>query len=528
MAIASLLLAGSAAAHDLTCELGVGLAAPLHGKPAIGMDGRPLMIAPAATVLDVDAYPALLVFRVAVTNVADAPSVVTGLDGDPAVRAGPSSWTFGSRLLAGLTLPVGRSAEELVVVPVASRAACVALGGEPGGDATCRTETSAGARVLVRFDRGQTECRARFRCGPDAPALPSWSGARQLGWEGQDTAHGIALDREGELHLIGHSFDLLLAPWPGLFESFVATVTRDGSVLPVRPWSAPGTNIVAAAAGGAGSVTYAGWDLDGTSGAFVRKVARDGTVVWERSPGVVYSLVTGGPGGIVIAASLDWQGDALVTKYGAGGEVVWEVALATPLEDRPVALTVDAAGNTYVAGQATDPAVPTTSDVFLAKLDASGGVEWMRTLATSDLDVPTGVGVGADGVAAVAGHGVGSTGTTRPWVAAFDPAGAPRWTWTPAPAQGITLVSAVAADPAAGFWVGASGPSGTIMIVRLSAGGSELWTRSHGPFGSVVSAIAIDGAGDAYVAGSTSGDVAAPNAGSLDAFVIRLRPDGRP
>jgi hypothetical protein len=526
-AVAALLLARPAAAHDLTCDLGVGLAAPLHGTPAMALDGRPLMIAPAAPVLDVDAYPALLVFSIVVTNVADAPSVVTGLDGDPAVRAGPSAWIFGSRLVAGLTLPVGSSAEELVVVPVASQAACIALGGDPAGAPMCRPDTTGGARVLVRFDRGQTECRARFRCGPDVPALPSWSGARQFGWEGPDTTHGIALDRRGELHLIGHSFDPLSAA-PGHIESVVASVTREGTVRPVRPWLSPGTNVRAVAADGVGAVTYAGWGPDGTPGSFLRRVAQDGAVVWERSLDVVYSIVAAGPGGIVIGASLDWRGDTLVTKYGGAGEVVWETAIATPLEDRPGTLTLDAGGNIYVAGQVSNPAVPTTSDVFLAKIDAGGRVRWARTLATSDLDVPTGMAVSADGVAAVAGYGVRSTGITPPWVTTFDRGGAPLWTWRPEPAHGITVVSALAADPAAGFWVGGWGPSETVTVVRLSAGGSEQWTRSHGPYGSFVSAIEVDAAGDAYVAGSTVGDLAAPTAGGRDVFVIRLGPDGRP
>lgn len=528
-AVAALFFLGRpAAAHELTCDLGVGLAASAHGSPSLAVDGTPLMIAPAAHVLDVDVYPALLALRVVVTNLAEAPSVVTEFDGDPADRAGPGAWIFGSRLTAGLTLPVGRSAEQLVIVPVASQAECIALGGTPDGAPMCRTDANGGARVLVKFDGGQTECRARFRCGPDAPALPVWSGARQFGWEGQDTAHGIALGPNGELHLIGHSFDLLLAPAPGLLESVVASVTRDGTVRPMRPALGGGTNLRAVAADGTGAVTYAWWSLNDGSGSFVSRLARDGTVVWERQQlDVVYSLVAAGPGGTVIGASLDWSGDTLVTKYSATGDVVWEAYVATPLEDRPAALTVDVEGNTYVAGQISNPAVPATSEVFVAKIDAGGSVLWTRTIATSNLDVPVGVAVTVDGIAAVAGYSLEAS-TVEPWVAAFDRPGATLWTWKPDPARGISLVTAVAADPGAGFWVGASATSANVTVVRLSSGGSELWTRSHGPYGSFVSAIAVDAAGDAYLAGSTSGDVAAPNAGSLDAFVIRLGPDGNP
>src|SRR6185295_13198176 len=74
----------------------------------------------------------------------------------------------------------------------------------------------------------------------------------------------------------------------------------------------------------------------------------------------------------------------------------------------------------------------------------------------------------------------------------------------------------------AGSLYGPSSGSSDIFLNRYDTSGSLLWSRQFGTSASEgCSAIAVDGAGNAYLCGSTDGSLGGPNAGSNDAFVAK-------
>lgn len=180
VAIALLAAAPAARAHEFACEAGAGLVQlDAQGAQVLGDDGLPLLDVPAAPVLHLDRYPAVLAFRVQVDNLAGDPSVMTAfwshlLDG----RADTTH--HGAAFGPGFTLPVGGSGVAIVTVPVPDQAACLALGGAesagaalaalgPGAGPTCRAD-ALHERVVVSHELGSSECRARFLCGAPAAA----------------------------------------------------------------------------------------------------------------------------------------------------------------------------------------------------------------------------------------------------------------------------------------------------------------------------------------------------------------------
>jgi hypothetical protein len=78
--------------------------------------------------------------------------------------------------------------------------------------------------------------------------------------------------------------------------------------------------------------------------------------------------------------------DAFITKIKADGSaILWSRLLGSAHHDQGVSLALDAAENLYIAGT-TDSAAfagPKAKDLFLAKLDGSGGVLWTRFLGGS-------------------------------------------------------------------------------------------------------------------------------------------------
>jgi hypothetical protein len=65
------------------------------------------------------------------------------------------------------------------------------------------------------------------------------------------------------------------------------------------------------------------------------------------------------------------------------------------------------------------------------------------------------------------------------------------------------------------------------ILARYTSSGDELWLRTFGT-GAIDALLATcsDGAGGVYAAGNTSGDLAAPNAGSYDCFLVRYDASG--
>lgn len=218
------------------------------------------------------------------------------------------------------------------------------------------------------------------------------------------------------------------------------------------------------------------------------------------------------------------SGFAAVAALAAHASVVRGTALfnATYLggsaSDKVLAVASDAAGNTYVAGltqsfdfpiaNAADPAMSGATDAFVAKIDASGTwLVWSTYLGGSGIDVALGIALDAMGNVFVTGY-------------------------TASPDFPVTQGA-----PQPGFGGGAS----DAFVTKLDAAGALVQSTFLGGSNvDVASAVAIDAAGTAHVAGYTcSADfpvVAAFQSqlaglpvgcfSAQDAFVAALAPDG--
>ncbi len=201
-----------------------------------------------------------------------------------------------------------------------------------------------------------------------------------------------------------------------------------------------------------------------------------------------------------------------VTKFNAAGSaLVYSTYLGGSEYDIASSIAVDAAGNTYVAGETYSTDFPTANplqatcvncenfatDAFVSKLNPSGNAFVYSTyLGGSESDGATGIAADAGGNAFITGY---SNSFNFP-----------------------------AVDPAQGT----AGGSGDAFVTKLNATGSsilystylggQILERAHG--------IAVDAGGNAYVAGYTASanfPTASPlqatyGGGSTDAFITKL------
>ncbi len=331
-----------------------------------------------------------------------------------------------------------------------------------------------------------------------AKVKPDGSGlvySTYFGGSGDDYLNGIALDQSGNAYAVGttSSSDLPVLGGVqsnyggGIFDAFVVKLNQDGSIK---------------------YSTYLGGSQED-----------DGMAIAVDSSGSVYATgFTASSADFPLSHALQpaFGGgayDAFVAKINpAGSSLVYSTFLGGSQEDDGLAIAIDSLGNAYLAGISASPelakagAVQTvygggTSDAFAAKINAAGSALVYSTfLGGSGADAAFAIAVDASGSAFIAGN----TSSTNFPVSA----------------------SAFQANNAGGFndaFVAKLSPSGSALAFSTYLGGSNAETANG---------IALDAAGNVYVAGNTGSlDFPVVNSvksfgGSTDAFVSKLSPSG--
>ncbi len=289
--------------------------------------------------------------------------------------------------------------------------------------------------------------------------------------------------------------------------------------------------------------------------AFVRKYDADGNERWTRqfgSSGVDQALaIAVDEGGVTVAGSTDGRlpnqpaaggVDIFVARFGPSGRQLWVRQFGTKGDDRATAVVSTDEGP-IVAGS-TGGALAArqggTSDAFLAQLDASGDLSWVRQFGTPDADEALGLSA-REGVLYAVGwtagsyHGAFLGGSSDGFVSAFDRRGEPLWKQQLGSA-GSDRLTAVVARSSGVFVAGSTdgvledqAASGALdaFAAKIDTDGGIRWIRQFGSRGDDEAvAIAADSQG-LYVAGSALGPLPdAVGLGEWDGFVCKYLANG--
>ncbi|MFB3776734.1 MAG: SBBP repeat-containing protein [Bryobacteraceae bacterium] len=391
--------------------------------------------------------------------------------------------------------------------------------------------------------------------------------ATYFGGNGEEQITSVVLDRSGRIVVAGHtgSADLRVASGAlqaahagGGYDAFFATFDRESS-----------TPVTASYLGGGGSGSNEealGIALDGQGNVYVTGRTFFGD--FRTTPGAVQTAHGGG-----ITA------DAYVMKLGPAGTLVYATYLGGSGEDRGAGIAVDSGGNAYVAGETASANFPTTagayqtrnaggSDAFVAKLNPSGSALLYSTLVGgSGQEVCNGIAVDAGGDAYITGRTGAAVFPTSAEVLQGAFGGAFDAFVTRLNAQGTALVystflGGASQDEGIGIRVDGAGnayvcgltyssnfpTTSSALQTTFTGGDRDGFVAKLNPTGSAlvystllggsgvdeVRAIAINAAGNAYVAGRTASSNFPATAGvyqnalrgSDDVFVAKLNPGG--
>jgi len=284
---------------------------------------------------------------------------------------------------------------------------------------------------------------------------------------------GIAVDPQGNAYVTGQTGSTTFPTTPGAFQPVFGGGPVDAFVMKLNP---AGSGLVYSTYLGSSDIDFgSGIAVDTSGNAYVTGVAN--STDFPTTPGAFQPASRG-------------SNDAFVTKLNPDGSaLVYSTYLGGNGGDSGAGIAVDADGNAYVTGGTTSTDFPTTLGAFQPVVTGGFGYAFVTKLnpAGSALVYSTYLG-GSD----VSGMGINNSGAGI----AISAAGSTYVTGSTFSNNFPTTPDAV--QPAlAGNWdafVTILNPTGSALVYSTYLGGSN---------GDSGTGIAVDAAGNAYVAGET-------------------------
>jgi hypothetical protein len=288
-----------------------------------------------------------------------------------------------------------------------------------------------------------------------------------------------------------------------------------------------------------GGYAVAGWTWSFGAGGrdiYVVKLDASGNVQWTKTIGGSYgdeanSIIQSSDGGYVVAGYTSSFGaggrDIYVVKLDASGNVQWTKTIGGSYGDEANSIIQSSDGGYAVAGW-TGSFGAGGWDIYVVKLDASGNVQWTKTIGGSNDDGALSIIQSSDGGYVVAGWTESfGAGDRDMFVVKLDSSGNVQWTKTIGGSYGDEANSIIQSSDGGYVVAGRTESFGAggwdIYVVKLDASGNVQWTKTiGGSYGDEANSIIQSSDGGYVVAGRTESF----GAGGWDIYVVKLDASG--
>jgi uncharacterized delta-60 repeat protein len=247
-----------------------------------------------------------------------------------------------------------------------------------------------------------------------------------------------------------------------------------------------------------------------------------------------FAVISDASGNVYVTGSSTGSGsnlDYATVKYNSLGQEQWAARYNGPgnFIDIANAIAVDASGNVYVTGVSTG--TTSFSDYATIKYNSSGQEQWAVRYngPANGTDEAVSIAVDASGNVYVTGQSLSSTNYDFATVK-YNSSGQQQWVMRHnGPQNSVDNAAVVRIDVSGNVYVtGSSTGNGTgldYVTVKYNSSGQELWAvRYNGTNNAndVPSDMAVDGAGNIYVTGGSSGSTS-----SNDYVTIKYNSSGQ-
>ncbi len=384
----------------------------------------------------------------------------------------------------------------------------------------------------------------RFRAGPEPSMVQGGGWATTYGGVNYDVVYSIQQTVDGGYILGGTAW--LFGAREG--DVWVLKLRSDGTVEWQRVYGGDkmdmAYSICQATGGGyivAGATNSFGM---GSCDALILKLRADGTVEWQKTYGggngdVFHSVRQAADGGYIVCGRTTSFGigidDFWVLKLRADGTVEWQKTYGGIDWDEAHSVCQASDGGYVVAGR-TSTFGPLSekhfymkySDVWLLKLKSDGAVEWQKTYGGGDCDYALSVQQTRDGGYVVGGitESFGD-GSSDLWVLKLRPDGTVQWQKTYG-GRGNDHGGSIRQTSDGGYIVESATESfgaGKMdaWVLKLKPDGTVEWQKTYGGDRDDAGCSILQTGDEGYIA---AGNTESFGAGKVDAWVLKLMPDG--
>ncbi len=276
---------------------------------------------------------------------------------------------------------------------------------------------------------------------------------------------------------------------------------------------------------GAGS-----WDF------YIVKLDAQGNLQWTKTIGGTnddraYSIIQTNDGGYAIAGytwsfSADFA-DVYLVKLNAAGNLQWTKTIGGINADRAWSVTQTADGGYAIAG-VTGSFGAGNWDYYVVKLDATGNLQWTKTIGGTSNDHGRSIIQTNDGGYAIAGYTLSfGAGNYDVYIVKLDAQGNLQWTKTVGGADndyGISIIQTADGGYAiAGYTYSFGAGAADVYVIKLNAQGNLQWAKTIGGVGNDVGYSIIQTADGGY---AIAGQTFSFGTGSWDVYVVKLNAQG--
>ncbi len=269
---------------------------------------------------------------------------------------------------------------------------------------------------------------------------------------------------------------------------------------------------------------------------WVTKLDASGNIQWTRTIGgsseeFVGVIIQTSDGGYAVAGETRSFGqgsnDVYVVKLDASGNLVWTRTIGGGAGDGALAIREAPNGDLVVSGY-TNSFGQGLSDIYVIRLDATGNVLWTRSIGGPDAEFAYQHVIMNDGSIVVAGYTYSySQGNEDLYLIKLDATGNLQWTRTVGGANSDGAFSVTVTQDggivAAGYTNSFGQGSFDIYVVKFDNAGNLLWTRTIGSAGyDLARSIIETSTGDLLVVGFTDSF----GSGNRDFYIVRLDKNG--
>lgn len=361
--------------------------------------------------------------------------------------------------------------------------------------------------------------------------------ARTLGGTGSETSRGITVDSSGNIYIAGETNSEGAGGNDIFVAKYNASGEIQWQKLLGGAGSDNAFGIVADSAANVyicGRIDSQG---AGLTDAIVAKYNTSGALQWQKTLGgagdeTLWAINVDSADNLYAVGLTSSQGaggqDALIIKFDGTGALLWQRTLGGANFDNSYGgIATDASNNVCVLGT-TGSTGAGGNDAFVAKYNSSGVIQWQRALGgTNDDRGDGGVAVDSSNNVYVCGRtnsaGVGSFDM---FIAKYNSSGVIQWQRTVGGSVGDDFAHSVAVDSSYVYLCGQatlSGPDDAMFVAKFDLNGNIQWQRTfYGSGSEFLSHIDASNQNVLYATGRTSSD----GQGNFDFFLTRLPKDG--